>query len=75
MEYYNRIKDLREDREMKQSEIASILDITQQQYSLYEKGKRDIPLDLLIKLAKYYGVSIDYLLGLTNNPAHYRKDR
>lgn len=75
MEYYNRIKDLREDREMKQSEIADILETTQQQYSLYECGKRSIPLELLIQLAKYYGVSLDYIVGLTNTPTHFRKDK
>lgn len=74
LEYHNRIRDLREDRELNQTEIAKILNITQQQYSIYENGKRDIPTKLLIKLAKYYGVSIDYLLGLTNTPTHFRKD-
>ena len=63
---YKRIKNLREDNDLKQKEIASYLNITQQQYSLYEKGIREIPIDLLIKLADYYKVSIDYLLNRTN---------
>lgn len=63
---YKRIRNLREDNDLKQKEIANYLRITQQQYSLYEKGIRDIPVDLLIKLAKYYNVSTDYLLNLTN---------
>lgn len=66
--YIKRIKDLREDRDITQKEIADYLKITQQQYSLYEKGKRTLPIDLLIELSKYYNVSTDYLLGLTNEP-------
>ena len=63
---YKRIKDLREDHDKRQKEIAHYLKITQQQYSLYERGIRDIPADLIIKLAKYYNVSTDYILELTN---------
>ena len=63
---YKRIKNLREDNDLKQKEIASYLKITQQQYSLYEKGIRDIPIDLLVKIADYYNVSIDYLVNRTN---------
>lgn len=63
---YERIKNLREDNDKMQKEIASILNITQQQYSLYEKGIRDIPIDLLIKLADYYKVTTDYILNRTN---------
>ena len=59
---YKRIKNLREDNDLKQKEIAYYLKITQQQYSLYEKGIREIPVDLLIKLANYYNVSIDYIV-------------
>lgn len=65
---FKRLKDLREDNDKKQSEIAKILKITQQQYSLYEKGKRTIPVEYLIELAKTYEVSTDYILGLTNDP-------
>lgn len=62
-----RIKNLREDNDLFQKEIADILNITQQQYSLYETGIRDIPIELLLKLADYYNVSLDYLLNRTNN--------
>ena len=65
---YKRIRDLREDRDLKQSDIAVLLKCTQSCYSLYENGQRDIPTDVLIKLANYYNVSIDYLLGRTDNP-------
>lgn len=67
MYIYQRLKDLREDSECKQSEIAELLQISQQQYSMYEKGKREIPLHLIIILARYYKVSLDYITGLTND--------
>lgn len=63
--YIKRIKDLREDNDITQRELAEYLNITQQQYSLYEKGIRTIPVDLVIELARYYGVTTDYLLGLS----------
>lgn len=63
-----RIKDLREDHDLKQKDIAQLLKITQQQYSLYEKGIRTIPIEFLIILANYYNVSLDYITGLTDNP-------
>ncbi|WP_295155141.1 helix-turn-helix domain-containing protein [uncultured Ruminococcus sp.] len=66
--YYRRLRDLREDHDMKQREIAELLQTTQQVYSEYEKGIREIPLHRVITLAKYYGVSIDYIVGLTDNP-------
>ena len=53
---------------MKQRELASILNCSQQVYSNYELGQRDIPTDILIKLSRFYNVSVDYILGLTNNP-------
>lgn len=65
---YIRIKDLREDRDITQTEIASVLNIRQEYYSKYELGKIEIPAHKLITLAKFYKVSTDYLLGLTNNP-------
>lgn len=65
---YRRIRDLREDRDMTQAEIANILCCTQQAYSNYENGTRDIPTDILIKISKYYGVSVDYILGLSDSP-------
>jgi len=64
--YLKKLKDLRIDNDLYQKEIASILKITRQQYGLYESGKRDIPIDLLIKLADFYHVSTDYILGRTN---------
>lgn len=69
--YLRRLKDLREDRDLKQFVVADLLKITRQQYSLYETGKRDIPVDLLIILAKFYKTSIDYIVGDTNNPTRY----
>ena len=65
---YQRLRDLREDRDLKQRELATYLNCSQKTYSNYELGQRDIPTDILIKLALYYNVSVDYILGLTNNP-------
>lgn len=65
--YLKKLKDLRIDNDLYQREIAKILKITRQQYSLYESGKRDIPVDLLIKLADFYEVSTDYILERTKN--------
>ena len=64
--HYQRVRDLREDADMKQRELADILGITCQQYSLYERGDREIPFHHVITLAKFYNVSIDYIAGLTN---------
>ena len=63
--YLRRIKGLREEKNLNQSEVAKILNISQRTYSYYENG-RDIPISLLIKLADFYNVSIDYLLNRTN---------
>ncbi len=65
---YRRIRDLREDRDFKQRQIAEYLNCSQQVYSNYELGQRDIPTEVLIKLSTLYNVSTDYLLGLTANP-------
>lgn len=65
---YRRIRDLREDNDMTQKQIAKELNCSQQVYSNYELGQRDIPTDVLIKLSIYYNVSADYILGLTDNP-------
>lgn len=65
---YQRIRDLREDRDLKQHQLADFLNCSQQVYSNYELGQRDIPTDVLIRLADFYHVSIDYLLGQTSNP-------
>lgn len=67
MEYYPRLKDLREDMDLKQSEIAEIIGTTQSYYAQYENGKRSIPFERIVALAKYYKVSIDYIAGLTND--------
>ena len=69
--YYPRLRDLREDNDLTQSAVAEYLDMKQPQYSRYERGTRDIPTDILIKLAKLYKTSTDYILGLTNNPKSY----
>ncbi len=61
-----RIKDLREDADLTQQLLAEHLHIKQNTYSQYENGQRQLPLDVLIKLAKFYGVSTDYILGLTD---------
>ena len=66
MAIYPRLRDLREDSDMNQTEIAAILDTTQTQYSRWERGAQEIPLHHFITLAKYYKVSLDYLAGLTN---------
>ena len=65
---YKRIRDLREDHDLTQKKLADELNCSQQVYSNYELGQRDIPTDILIKLALYYNVSTDYILGLTQNP-------
>ena len=70
--YYPRLKDLREDHDMNQKEIADYLQMKQPQYSRYERGLRDIPTDVLIRLARLYNTSTDYILGLTNNSKPYK---
>ncbi len=65
---YRRIRDLREDHDLKQRELAEILHCSQQVYSNYELGQRDIPTEVLIRLSAFYNVSVDYILGLTPNP-------
>ena len=65
---YPRLRDLREDRDLKQRQLAEHLNCSQQVYSNYELGQRDIPTDVLIRLSRFYQVSTDYILGLTNNP-------
>ena len=64
----NRLKDIREDRDLKQEEIAKLLNISQQYYSRYELGKVELPIRHYIKLARFYNVSIDYLVGLIDFP-------
>ena len=69
---YTRIRDLREDADLKQSDIAKLLHCSQQVYSNYELGQRDIPTDVLIRLANFYKTNVDYLLGLTDTKIHYK---
>lgn len=63
-----RLKDLREDRDLPQKHLAAELHISQNTYSQYETGTRQLPIDILIKLSRFYDVSTDYILGLTNDP-------
>lgn len=60
-----RLKDLREDSDLKQKELAEYLHIKQNTYSQYENGQRQLPVDILIKLVKFYNVSADYILGIS----------
>ena len=68
---YQRIRDLREDKDMNQTDVARLLGMSQTGYSKYETGENDIPTAVLIKLSRFYGTSIDYLLGETNDPRRY----
>ena len=65
---YKRIRDLREDNDITQKQMAKILNCSQQVYSNYELGQRDIPTDILIKLSDFYKVSVDYILGISDTP-------
>lgn len=69
---YKRIRDLREDKDLNQTQVAKILGMSQTGYSKYETGENDIPTDVLIKLADFYNVSIDYLLNRTDNSKLYK---
>ena len=71
MSVFRRIRDLREGHDLNQKDMAAILNITQSTYSRYEAGIYDLPTDILIKLADFYGTSIDYLLERTDNPLPY----
>lgn len=68
---YQRIKDLREDKNLSQKEIGNIIGMSQTGYSKYETGENDIPTQILIKLADFYGTSVDYILGRTNTRKPY----
>ncbi|MBR5221807.1 MAG: helix-turn-helix transcriptional regulator [Clostridia bacterium] len=70
-----RLKDIREDRDITQKEIADYLHIKQNTYSQYESGKRQLPIEALIALADYYHVTTDYLLGVSDIPNPYRDNR
>lgn len=70
---YTKIRDLREDKDLTQQDMAKVLQVSQATYSRYESGELDIPTSALIKLSKFYTVSIDYLLGQTDNPKAYER--
>ena len=70
---YPRLRNLREDRDLNQNAVAQLLNISQTTYSRYESGTLDIPSFSLIKLAKYYDTSIDYLVGVTNEIKPYKR--
>lgn len=70
--YYQRLRDLREDKDLNQTDIAKLLGIDQRVYSNYEIGKREIPTRFVVSLAKFYKTSTDYILGLTNEIKPYR---
>ncbi|MBQ7598918.1 MAG: helix-turn-helix transcriptional regulator [Clostridia bacterium] len=66
--YFRRLRDLREDHDLMQKEVAAVLGIQQTVYSRYERGFQTIPVEHVLKLADYYSISTDYLFGRTNNP-------
>lgn len=68
---YKRIRDLREDRDLNQTQVANILGMSQTGYSKYETGEKDLPTMVLIKLARFYNTSIDYILGETDETKRY----
>ncbi len=72
---YRRLRDLREDRDLLQKDVAEVLQCSQVCYSYYELGKRDIPTEVLVRLAAFYHTSVDYLLGLTDDARPYPKSR
>ena len=69
---FNRIRDMREDKDLTQKQLAEYLKIHQTTYSDYEIGNLNIPIDVFIKLARFYGTSIDYLAGITETPNPYK---
>ena len=76
MPYYKRLRDMREDADLTQKKVAENLGMSQPQYNRYEQGYRDLPTDILIRLADMYNTSTDYLLGRTDDPLPYnRKDK
>ena len=71
MKMYKRLRDLREDHDLSQKELAKIIGMSQTGYSKYETGENDVPTAILIKLSRYYGTSIDYILGETDRIEKY----
>ena len=72
---YRRLRDLREDRDLLQKDVAEVLQCSQVCYSNYELGKRDIPTEVLVQLAAFYHTSVDYLLGLTDDARPYPRSK
>jgi len=72
MYYYQRLRDLREDNDMTQSDVAELLGTAREQYNKYELGKQEIPFHHVITLAKHYNVTIDYLAGIVDSPRKIR---
>ncbi len=70
---YKRIRDLREDKDLTQTQVAKILGMSQTGYSKYETGENDLPSSILIKLADFYNVSVDYILDRTTDPTFIKK--
>lgn len=70
---YNRLRELRQDKDLTQVQVANYLDMSQTGYSQYEIGKNDIPTKILIKLSLFYGVSVDYLLNITDETKPYKR--
>ena len=66
--YHNRLRDLRQDKDLTQAEVTKLFFLQTTQYRRYENGESDLPLEWAKKFAKYYNVSIDYIAGITNNP-------
>ncbi len=75
MARFQRLQDLREDKDLRQEDIAKVLGITRQQYQLYESGKREIRFSQVIELARFYKVSIDYIAGLTSSKGADKSSR
>ena len=73
--YFQRLRDLREDKDLRQKDIAAVLGISQTVYSRYERGFQTIPVMHLIRLADFYGVTTDYILGRTNDSGRSLRDR
>ena len=72
---YERLRNMREDKDLTQKEIGNILNMSQTGYNQYEIGKNDIPTKILIKLAYFYNTSVDYLLGITDEIKPYPKNK
>jgi len=75
MAYYKRLRDLREDQDLTQEQLVKLLGMHKTTYTNYEQGKREIPFELVIRLAKLYNVSIDYIAELTPTPTPLKKNK